>query len=279
MYFCASQQASRMKNLPYILAMCVLGLHVLAQDTPRPFEVGISTSISSSVNTVTPPRGWHIQPGIENLPDVFISTILPVWQRAGMAAGLDMGLTSSSVRCSTVTGVSDPFAVTMRYASVCPTVGVGNVFAGFGVHLPISARRVWQDGSRSDESVSMNGKEVSLRSLVGTMFDIRAGVVLPFIEDEHGVLSGLLSCSYQVSSFFTAADASAPIVYNQSTPSASYDPAVFHVRAGLRYLFSFFGGAESTVDGTVDGTGVSATGEQLLPEGAPLQGSEQMPPR
>ena len=234
-----------MKTFFTILVLCVPGMRLPAQDTPRPFEVGMSTAISTSMNTVTPPRGWKVLPGLEALPDVFVSTVLPVWQSAGIAAGLDMGLSSSSVRCSSTTTSGDPFMLSMRYASVVPTIVAGNVFVGCGVHLPVSARRALTDGSQSSESVTMAGKDVTLRSLVGTLIDIRAGVVLPFIEDEHGVLSGIVSCSYQVTSSFASPDVSGTILYSQMSPTAAYDPAVVHVRAGLRYLFSFHGSGDN----------------------------------
>lgn len=243
-------------------ALCMLSIPLVAQDTPRPFEVGISTMISSSMNTVTPPRGWRIEPMVHSLPDVFVSTVLPLWRGGGVS--LDMGLTSSGVRCSSSTSINESYIYSMRYASVSPGIVVGNFFAGVGVHLPISARRQTWDASQSLESVTIAGKDVSLRSQVSTMLDIRAGVVLPLIEDEHGIVSGLLSCSYQVSSFFTAPDASGSILYNQPAGGLSYDPAVLHVRAGLRYLFSFFGSSESDVADP-------ATQSPISPETPPIR--------
>ncbi|MFM8569861.1 MAG: hypothetical protein ACKOB6_09690 [Candidatus Kapaibacterium sp.] len=230
-----------MKTLLTVLVLCVSGSTLPAQDTPRPFEVGISTLVSTSMNTVTPPRGWRIVPSVHSLPDVTVITVLPVWQSAGIAAGLDLGLSSNGVRCSSTVDAASSFALDMRYASVIPTVIAGNVFAGCGIHLPLSARRTLTDGSQSSATVTMAGKEVGLRSLVGTLIDVRAGLVLPFIEDEHGVLSGLLSCSYQVSSFFTTPDVTGAVVYGAATPTAAVDPAAVHLRAGLRYLFSFHG--------------------------------------
>ena len=224
------------------IAMIAICVSLNAQDTPRPFQVGVSTVLSASVNVVPPPKGWQVQPRLHAIPDMYVTTMVPVWQQMGLAVGLDMGLTSSGVRCSSVITSGGAHELDMRYATIVPSIAIGSLTVGCGIHLPLSGRMVTQDGTQSNETITVGLNDVTVRSLMGTVIDLRAGAEFPFIEDDAGVVSGVVSCSYQVASMFLSPDVSGSVVYGLNGVQSAYDPAMFHLRAGLRYLFSFAGG-------------------------------------
>jgi hypothetical protein len=74
---------------------------------------------------------------------------------------------------------------------------------------------------------------------VTTLIELRAGVQLPLIEDNTGVLNVFVAGSYQLNSSFSNFQDVAREIYPSTKTIAANNPIPISVSVGARYLFNW----------------------------------------
>lgn len=212
-----------------------------------PFSLGASIGASVGINTVAPPSGHKSYPVVSGIPEVTVHPRYLVNSLYSLQAMLDVGFVHSTFAMHPIAPVNDSTRVANRLSYLCFTPGIQSKFfyAGIGIGIPVDAHRYALDGSFQTRSILLNDTlfSVPIKEVLSTMVQLRAGVHIPMLEEQHGTLCLLFNVAYTIggsyaqwSSISNALYPSAVSKEKRENAESKYNPIPIQATLG----FSFF---------------------------------------
>lgn len=147
----------------------------------------------------------------------------------GFALGL--GYESRGVFFKAADASEPNYDIAMSYFAIQPSVKFRSFLLGMNIGLPLSGT------VKYTSSLGSASSKINSTDSMGTLIDIRAGVVLPLVENDKGNLDFYVQASYCLTNFFGDNKLALYGIQTDLSKPISSSP-VPTLQLGLTYLFS-----------------------------------------
>ncbi len=157
-----------------------------------PFGVGVFVAGKASINAVEVPSTRKTGVNFGSLPDVGISSYIPLNEDVNTGLRIEAGLYSWSYidrpESSNFDNDNTRYFEEFTYICLSPMMQFGSFVVGLNAGIPL------QDGTR--ETISGNISRDILKEDLSTMIEVRLGICAPLVNNDNGRLNLTLIGSY-----------------------------------------------------------------------------------